>query len=36
VREWFDPRPGAHRRRHAAQCVPATTVPPTLIERFLA
>jgi len=43
VREWFDPRPGVHRgtgRRHkghrATRSVPATTVPPTLIERYLA
>ncbi|HET7810814.1 MAG TPA: radical SAM protein [Steroidobacteraceae bacterium] len=43
VREWFDPRPGVHRgngRKHkgrrAARSVPATTVPPTLIERYLA
>ena len=41
VREWFGPRPGKsagtgrkHGRR-GVRGVPATTVPPNLIERFL-
>jgi radical SAM superfamily enzyme YgiQ (UPF0313 family) len=41
VRTWFEPRPrprrdARQRRRRAAPAVPATTVPPDLIERFLA
>jgi len=43
VRAWFEPRPGARRgarqrRRRGAKlaAVPATTVPPDLIERYLA
>ena len=43
VREWFEPRPAGdarHRRRggrrRAGLGVPATTVPPDLIERSLA
>jgi radical SAM superfamily enzyme YgiQ (UPF0313 family) len=40
VRTWFEPRGGARRdgrqrRRRAHSAVPATTVPPDLIERFL-
>ena len=42
VREWFEPRAGGRphggrqrRRREATAGVPATTVPPNLIERFL-
>ena len=41
VREWFDPaaarpRRGTHRRRHRGRfSVPATTVPPDLIERLI-
>ena len=35
VRMWFEPR-GKGRRRGAALAVPATTVPPDLIERCLA
>ena len=42
VREWFEPRDGKRphggrqrRRRESVSGVPATTVPPDLIERFL-
>jgi len=42
VRTWFEPRPAERRsgarqrrRRGVASAVPATTVPPDLIERFL-
>ena len=42
VRQWFEPRAGGRphggrqrRRREATAGVPATTVPPNLIERFL-
>jgi radical SAM superfamily enzyme YgiQ (UPF0313 family) len=43
VREWFEPRPNSHRggerkrgRRGAPVGVPMTTVPPDLIDHFLA
>jgi radical SAM superfamily enzyme YgiQ (UPF0313 family) len=43
VREWFEPHPNSHRsgerqrgRRRAPAGVPMTTVPPDLIDRFLA
>jgi len=39
VRMWFEPEGGARgrrRRRRGARAVPGTTVPPDLIERFLA
>ena len=42
VREWFEPRPEgrphggrARRKRESTAVVPATTVPPDLIESFL-
>lgn len=42
VRSWFEPAPSAgrsgarrRRRRRAAAAIPATTVPPDLIERYL-
>jgi hypothetical protein len=43
VREWFEPQPNSHRggerqrgRRGAPVGVPMTTVPPDLIDHFLA
>jgi hypothetical protein len=41
VREWFAPRPDKsngrkHGRRRALHSVPATKVPPNLVERFLS